>query len=231
MKLFALLLVFFICQPHSEAQTIQIIPNIGFGSHSANISLTDLPDDPTVPSIGVFYQDAVVLGFRSLFLFDDIKVESSSFFAGVLYEHSEMQAVKNGIVLGEEFITNSIGFSFGYKSGSEKQFPKIFFTVSVEYLMNFCYGYTEYNPVIHSISKYSTQSTFRARAGLEYFNPESIPFIFGVSTYIGYGTIKRDNIDFYENDIYQDSLIPTGDLVLPDMTFGLSLDISYSFSL
>lgn len=231
MKFLILLLALFICQPHSDAQTIQIVPSLGYISHSANMDLDESFTTPEIPSLGVFYSGAAVFGLRSLYTFNDIKVDNSSFFAGVLYEHSEMKASTKGIILGNDFITNTVGFSFGYKRSAEEQFPKIFLSISLEYLMSFNYGYTDFGANVNSISKYNTQSTFRARAGIEYFNPESIPFIIGFSVTAGYGTIKRDRIEFYENDIYQDSLYPTGDIVLPDLILGLSIDFSYPISL
>jgi len=231
MQFLILLLVLFIFQPQSDAQTIQIVPNIGYVSHNSNMDLDDSYTTPEIPSLGVFYSSAAVFGLRSLYAFNDIRVDNSTFFVGALYEHSEMKAKTKGIILGNDFVTNTIGFSFGYKRSAEEQFPKIFLSISLEYLMSFNYGYTDFGSNVNSISKYNTQSTFRARAGIEYFNPESIPFIIGFSVNVGYGTIKRDKIEFYENDIFQDSLYPTGDLVLPDLTLGLSIDFSYPISL
>ena len=231
MKFLALLLVFVIYQPQSNAQTIEIIPSIGYLSHSANLDLDESFTTPEIPSLGVFYSSAAVFGLRSLYAFNDIRVDNSTFFTGLLYEHSEMKAKTKGIILGNDFVTNTVGFSIGYKRSAEEQFPKIFLSISLEYLMSFNYGYTDFGAGVNSISKYNTQSTFRLRVGIEYFNPESIPFIIGFSVNVGYGTIKRDKIDFYENDIFQDSLYPSGDLVLPDLTLGLSIDFSYPISL
>lgn len=195
------------------------------------MSLENPPFEPTVPSIGVFYSSAPVFGVTALFYLNDMRTESSSFFAGVLYEHSSLPSETNDHVLGDDLIINTLGLSVGYKFGKEEINPEFYLIASLDYLKKFYSGYSDFGSGITSISKYTKEAAFRISLGLEYFAPESLPFIIGITTSMDFGSVRRDVIEFYQDDEYKAELEPTGDLVLPDTVFNLMLNISYLFSL
>lgn len=215
----------------TTAQSIQLYVYGGLTSHWANLSLDNPPTEPKVPSIGVFYSNAPIFGTKALFYINNLRVESSSFFAGVVYEHSELSSEIEENVLGEDLIINTVGLSVGYKTGKLDSNSKFFVSVSVDYLKKFYSGYNDFGSGITSISNYIKGSAFRVTLEPEYFSPEDLPFIIGLSLSMEFGSVRRDVVEFYYNDEYQAELEPTGDLVLPDDVMNIMLNISYLFSL
>jgi hypothetical protein len=148
-----------------------------------------------------------------------------------LYEHSSLSSETNDHVLGDDLIINTLGLSVGYKFGKEEINPEFYLIAALDYLKKFYSGYSDFGSGITSISKYTKEAAFRISLGLEYFAPESLPFIIGITTSMDFGSVRRDVIEFYQDDEYKAELEPTGDLVLPDTVFNLMLNISYLFSL
>lgn len=212
-------------------QSIQLYANGGLTIHTANISRENPPFPPEVPSIGVFYSAAPILGAKALYCFNDLGTAGSSFFAGVLYEYSVLPSEINDNVLGNDLRINTTGFSLGYKTEAGDTGSGIFLTFSLEYLKKFYSGYNDFGSGITSTSAYKNGSAFRGAIGAEFFISGELPLIFGVAFSMEFGTVRRDEVKFYYNDEYQESLDPAGDLVLPDNVINISMNFSYLFSL
>lgn len=223
--------IILLCYQPIHSQSIQLFVNGGLTSHFANTGSERQSYQHTVPSIGVFYSSAPIIGTSALFYLNDMRTKSSSFFAGVLYEHSSLPSETTGNVLGDDLIINTLGLSAGYKFREEEINPELYLIASLKYLKKFYSGHNNFGSGITSISTYTNETAFGLSLGLEYFAPEILPFIAGITMSMDFGSVRRDVIEFYQDDEYKAELEPTGDLVLPDNVFNVMLNISYLFSL
>jgi len=227
MRLLFLSLVLFSFLPTREAQSILLSANVGYSNHIANIDLDNPTPKPPVGTIGSFYDDAPVTGLKAIYIFNDIKSGSISFFTGILYEHTLLSSDIDEIILGEDLSINSLGFSAGIKKGLTQKNAVAFFTMSVEYLFSFYSGENNYSNGYNSESTYNSASMIRGVIGFEFLTSQETPIIIGIGSSFGYGTTTRGEIKFYEGDNYLESLAPTGDLILPDEALSFFLNVSY----
>jgi hypothetical protein len=227
MRFLFLSLVLFFLLPTIKAQSILLNANLGYSNHIANVDFDKPQVSKTIADIGSYYSDSPILGLQAMYLFNDLRYSSSSIFAGILFEHSQLSSDIPKLVLGDDLSINSIGFSVGYKRGLTENNPFGFFTMSIEYLSSFYNGTITFPSNFSSESTYNRESSLRAVVGFEYLTSMETPFMIGVTASFGYGTVRRGEIKFYEGENYLESLNPTGDLVLPDYVFNVLLNVSY----
>lgn len=211
---------------------IELSLGTGIRHHNKNYDLDDPPSDPEVPSIGVFYKDGSLLKTDLRFYLNDYHKEKESFFLGASYSLENVSAKHKNheILLGEKLSNRNLNLYFGYGKILFNKYPNSYIFGYMGLSLNSYNGETKLDKSY--IAEYSFKDTKACRFAIGnniFFSSKKIFFANFLFTY-DIGSVERGDIKIFYDSEYIGTMEPTGDQILPDQSFSLSINIGYSFT-